>query len=429
MRKLARDHERPHLDVPDPRLAVLRAMPDRFRATMLQPWTLGQHRRRPPRGRVAQMLIIAVAFWSGSASSSLVRLARRGARAPSADPARGRARRNRTMRPPRWSRLRPPRCSLAACGGGEPRARRAAAAAAVPAARAGARDVAAHDRDAGRPRRAGRRAARGRRGRPDVRAGRGRDRRRASRSSTRASGAVAGASRCPAPARHLSLARPGGPFLVPLERRRRARRGPAAGPLRLTRAGGHPHDATAAGDEIYVGDEFGGTLSVLRDGELRPPGRGRRPARRRRGRRRLRGGRLGARVHGRVDPADDSRGSAPRTRATGRRTWSPTRAGRLYVADTRGGGISVFETRPRLKLRRARRAARLAVRAGGRRRARRLWVTLTARNQLAEVSLGGGRAAAHAADGAPAEQRRGRPARRPRARRLAQRRHAAADRP
>ena len=42
----------------------------------------------------------------------------------------------------------------------------------------------------------------------------------------------------------------------------------AAG-VRLTSAGGHPHDAAAAGKDIYVGDEFGGTLSVLRDGRLR----------------------------------------------------------------------------------------------------------------------------------------------------------------
>ena len=39
-----------------------------------------------------------------------------------------------------------------------------------------------------------------------------------------------------------------------------------------------------------------------------------------------------------------SPGSARRARATARRTSSPTDDGRLYVADTRGGGISVFET-------------------------------------------------------------------------------------
>jgi DNA-binding beta-propeller fold protein YncE len=61
-------------------------------------------------------------------------------------------------------------------------------------------------------------------------------------------------------------------------------------------------------------------------------------------------------------------------------------AGRLYVADTRGGAISVFETRPRLKF-----AARIALAGSPYGLAvhnDRLWVTLTARNQLAEIALG-----------------------------------------
>ena len=84
-----------------------------------------------------------------------------------------------------------------------------------------------------------------------------------------ASGAVRRRVPLPAPARHLSLAGPGGPFLVPLEDADQLAEVTPQGRVRLTRAGGHPHDATAAGDEIYVGDEFGGTLSVLRDGALR----------------------------------------------------------------------------------------------------------------------------------------------------------------
>jgi DNA-binding beta-propeller fold protein YncE len=57
------------------------------------------------------------------------------------------------------------------------------------------------------------------------------------------------------------------------------------------------------------------------------------------------------------------------------------------VADTRGGGISVFETRPRLRF-----IARVSLPGSPYGLAvdedrDRLWVTLTARNLLAEVSL------------------------------------------
>jgi DNA-binding beta-propeller fold protein YncE len=202
------------------------------------------------------------------------------------------------------------------------------------------------------------------------------------------SGAVRRRVPLPAPARHLSLARPGGPFLVPLEDADQLAEVTPQGRVRLTLAGGHPHDATAAGEDIYVGDEFGGTLSVLRDGELR--------------------GRITVDVQpGGVAAVGDyvavvsvraytlelvRRADLARLGAQSA-GYGPShvvadRAGRLYVADTRGGGISVFETEPRLRF-----IARVATPGSPYGLAvdderGRLWVTLTARNRVAEITLG-----------------------------------------
>ena len=158
--------------------------------------------------------------------------------------------------------------------------------------------------------------------------------------------------------------------------------------MRLTPAGGHPHDATAAGDRIYVGDEFGGTLSVLRDGKLErqvavdvQPG--------------------GVAVTGdyvavvsvRAYTLELLRRSDLARLGAQNAGYGPSHvvadaAGRLYVADTRGDGISVFETRPRLRF-----VARLPLAGSPYGLAidderGRLWVTLTARNRLVEVALG-----------------------------------------
>ena len=62
--------------------------------------------------------------------------------------------------------------------------------------------------------------------------------------------------------------------------------------------------------------------------------------------------------------------------------------GRLYITDTRGGALTVFATRPRLKW-----LARVALPGSPYglavdRRRNRVWVTLTARNQLVEIAAG-----------------------------------------
>src|SRR5918999_4178436 len=67
--------------------------------------------------------------------------------------------------------------------------------------------------------------------------------------------------------RHLSLAAPGGPVLVPAERANAiVEVSLPAGRLRTTRVGRFPHDAARARRRLFVGDELGHTLSVVEDG-------------------------------------------------------------------------------------------------------------------------------------------------------------------
>ena len=201
-----------------------------------------------------------------------------------------------------------------------------------------------------------------------------------------ATGAVRRRVPLPAPARHLSFA--GGRFIVPMENADRLAEVSPAGRVRLTPAGGHPHDAAGAGRDIYVGDEFGGTLSLLRDGKLvrsvavdvQPGGV-------------AVTGEYIAVVSVRAYTVELLRRSDLVRLGAQNAGYGPSHvvadaAGRLFVADTRGNALSVFETRPRLRF-----VARVAL-AGSpyglavdESRAR-LWVTLTARNRLVELTLG-----------------------------------------
>ncbi|MGO8853875.1 MAG: YncE family protein [Mycobacterium sp.] len=75
----------------------------------------------------------------------------------------------------------------------------------------------------------------------------------------------------PGSARHLALAAPGGPVLVPVETANALVHvqipGGAAAPPIVT--GTSPHDAAAAANgTVFVGNELGGTVSALRDGRI-----------------------------------------------------------------------------------------------------------------------------------------------------------------
>jgi DNA-binding beta-propeller fold protein YncE len=73
----------------------------------------------------------------------------------------------------------------------------------------------------------------------------------------------------PAAARHLSLAAPGGPVLVPAEQANQlVRLSLPQGRTSRVRVGTYPHDAAQSGGRTFVGDERGNTLSVLQGRRL-----------------------------------------------------------------------------------------------------------------------------------------------------------------
>jgi len=191
--------------------------------------------------------------------------------------------------------------------------------------------------------------------------------------------------RLPAAARHVSYSPRG--FLVPLEEANQLAQVSADGDLRLIDTGAHPHDAAGDVDgRIFVGDEFAASLSVLEDG--RPPRAVRvaeQPG--------------GVAVTGDVVAVVSVRANVVETydRRTLERLstqnvgYGPSHVvagedGRLYIADTRGGGISVFSTRPRLRFEQRidlpGKPYGIAVDGD------RLWVTLTDRNELVQLEDG-----------------------------------------
>lgn len=196
--------------------------------------------------------------------------------------------------------------------------------------------------------------------------------------------------RVPGAPRHIVLAQPGGPFLAPLEDANAlAMVDPRTGRDELVRdVGDHPHDATWADGTAYVANEFDATVSEVRDGRV------------------VRKGTVDAQPGGIRAVGDQLAVISVRAYTVellDRRTlaqgssqnvgYGPshvvTDGSRLYIADTRGNGISVFDTRPQLRF-----AARVPVpdspygMALDTRR-KRLWVTRTAANRVAEIDLSG----------------------------------------
>ncbi|MBJ7472242.1 MAG: beta-propeller fold lactonase family protein [Solirubrobacteraceae bacterium] len=195
--------------------------------------------------------------------------------------------------------------------------------------------------------------------------------------------------RLPAGARHVSFG--AGRFLVPMEDADQlAQVAPSGGEAELTDVGDGPHDATAADGQLFVGDEFGGTVSVLRDGKLRTT----MP--------------VDVQPGGIVDVGDGKVAiisvraytvelldtQTLRTSGSQNAGYGPSHAvattdGRVLVADTRGGAVLVYETRPRLKF-----IQRLAT--GGSpyglaidQRRNRLWVTDSGADRVLEVDTAG----------------------------------------
>jgi predicted small lipoprotein YifL len=196
----------------------------------------------------------------------------------------------------------------------------------------------------------------------------------------------------PAAPRHLALAAPGGPVLVPAEDADALLRvALPGGGLDRAPTGREPHDAAAAGGRVFVADELAHRLTVLQ------------------------GDRIVARVQtalqpGGITPLDHGRQVAvvavkervveTYDAATGKRTGrvaagvGPTHAvsdggGYLWVADTDGGALLVYHLRPRLELIRRYPLPGSPYGLAIDNRRRRLFVTQTARNQLTELTAGG----------------------------------------
>ncbi len=190
--------------------------------------------------------------------------------------------------------------------------------------------------------------------------------------------------------RHLQLAADGGPVLVPAERADALTRVSLPEGVRdSVRVGMFPHDATQAGGRTFVGDEHGNTLSVIDGDRVRRFPIATQPG----GLAPIDGGRAVAvvSVRERIVEIYDTEtlellDSAPA--GVGPSHVIAGSQGRFYVTDSTGDGLLVFETKPELRL--TRRVALLGSPYGVTvdcERAR-LWVTLTATNELVELSGG-----------------------------------------
>lgn len=191
--------------------------------------------------------------------------------------------------------------------------------------------------------------------------------------------------------RHLQLAAPGGPVLVPAERADTLVEVslPRGETRSSTQVGDFPHDATAAGERRFVANEFGDTVSVIEDERVEAtleapvqPG----------GIAALETDRVGVvavrdnllRVYDArtLRPLGDARAGAGPTHLV-----ADLVTGRFWVADTRGGAVlfSTRTTKPQLLDRVNLPGSPYAMALDP--ADRRLWVTLTATNELAEIDL------------------------------------------
>ena len=203
------------------------------------------------------------------------------------------------------------------------------------------------------------------------------------------SGRVLRTVRILAPPRHLELAGESGPVLVPAEPvDKMIEVSLPSATVQSIPVGAHPHDAAAVGGRVFVGNEFGRSVSVLAGrrmvaqigGFMQPGGL--------------------AAVGGEVAAVDVRADTVTLIDAHGFRVIGKAPAGkgpthlvagdgRLFVADTRGNALLGYTTQPELHL-----VSRLAL-AGTPygiaidRVHNRLWVTLTATNKLVEVAIDG----------------------------------------
>lgn len=187
--------------------------------------------------------------------------------------------------------------------------------------------------------------------------------------------------------RHLSLAGPGGPVLVPAERSDEILEvSLPGGRVRATPVGRFPHDAAAAGGRLWVGDELGASVSVVEDGRLlaqlaapiQPGGVAATTDRRHV---------AVVGVKERAIEVYDSRTLQSRGKADV--GIGPTHVagagGRFFVVDTRGNALLEVRLDP-VRIHRRTHLAGTPYGIALDRARRRYWVTLTAQNRVAEMT-------------------------------------------
>jgi DNA-binding beta-propeller fold protein YncE len=187
--------------------------------------------------------------------------------------------------------------------------------------------------------------------------------------------------------RHLELAGRGGPVLVPAERADAlVEVGLPSGRTRVVPVGRFPHDAAAARGRIFVADELGNTVSVVKSGRtirtLRAP---RQPG----GVAASRDSRYVAVIGVRERALEVFDARTLRSTGTVDVGLGPTHLvggrGRFFVVDTRGNGLLEVRLDP-LRIHRRTHVEGGPYGIAFDRRRRRYWVTLTARNQVVELT-------------------------------------------
>lgn len=195
--------------------------------------------------------------------------------------------------------------------------------------------------------------------------------------------------RLPSGARHVSLAAPGGPFLVPCEEADRlVEVDPRGGGARETKVGDNPHDATAIGPRRFTADEFGSTMTVVRSGRVvatvpvdaQPGGIA------------AVGGKLyvnGVRSYTieEFTAGDRPAGSGSQSSGLGPSHVVEGPGGRIAISDTRGQALVVYDTQPRLRFRARVPLGGTAVGLAGDPGRGVVWVTLSERAKAVPVDL------------------------------------------
>lgn len=191
--------------------------------------------------------------------------------------------------------------------------------------------------------------------------------------------------------RHLALT-PDAEVLVPAERANRLLRVGIADGRRLADVGvgDHPHDATYAGGAVFVGDERANTVTVI-EGDRRV---GSFPAATQPGGLAALDGKVAViSVRERVVElydADSRRRLARVPAGVGpTHVVAESRFDRLYVVDTSGGALLVFDTRPELELVRRVYLPGKPYGIALDDQRHRLWVTITGTNEVVELPAHG----------------------------------------